>query len=293
MGVLQKILTPSLETKTEGAEKFCAYSLKNMPKNRDGESITVYGIQDDSQYVDLDFKDEGVYLSDGLAEKYNIHIGDELTLKEPYADDTYTFKVTGTYDYPAALAVFMPIQEYRGNFDKSEDYFNGYFSDEEIKDIDERYIATTITEDDLTKVSRQLTVSMGSMFYLVNIFAVILFAILIYLLTKLIIEKNSASISMVKILGYENKEIISLYLTSTTWVVIFSIILSLAAASWIMTAIYKVIMMDFSGWLTLYLDPVIYPEMVAMGLGVYGFVAAMQYRKIKKIPMDQALKNVE
>ena len=293
MGVLQKILTPSLETKTEGAEKFCVYSLKNMPKNRDGESITIYGIQDDSQYVDLDFKDEGVYLSDGLAEKYNIHIGDELTLKEPYADDTYTFQVAGTYDYPAALAVFMPIQEYRGNFDKSEDYFNGYFSDEEIKDIDERYIATTITEDDLTKVSRQLTVSMGSMFYLVNMFAVILFAILIYLLTKLIIEKNSASISMVKILGYENKEIISLYFTSTTWVVIFSIILSLAAASWIMTAIYKVIMMDFSGWLTLYLDPVIYPEMVAMGLGVYGFVAAMQYRKIKKIPMDQALKNVE
>ena len=98
---------------------------------------------------------------------------------------------------------------------------------------------------------------------------------------------------MVKILGYENKEIISLYLTSTTWVVIFSILLSLAAASWMMSVLYKVLMMDFSGWLTLYLDPVIYPEMAAMGLGVYGIVAAMQYRKIKKIPMDQALKNVE
>ena len=35
------------------------------------------------------------------------------------------------------------------------------------------------------------------------------------------------------------------------------------------------------------------PEMAAMGLVVYGIVAAMQYRKIKKIPMDQALKNVE
>ena len=171
--------------------------------------------------------------------------------------------------------------------------FKEICKNEEIKDIDEQYIATTITEDDLTKVSRQLTVSMGSMFYLVNMFEVFLFAILSYLLTFLIIVNISASISMVKILGYENKEIISLYLTSTTWVVIFSIILSLAAASWIMTAIYKVIMMYFSGWLTLYLDPVIYPEMVAMGLGVYGIVAAMQYRKIKKIPMDQALKNVE
>ena len=37
---------------------------------------------------------------------------------------------------------------------------------------------------------------------------VILFALLIYLLTKLIIEKNASSISMVKILGYKNREIV-------------------------------------------------------------------------------------
>ena len=92
--------------------------------------------------------------------------------------------------------------------------FNGYFSREKITDLDENLIATTITEDDLTKVSRQLDVSMGEMFQLINIFAVVLFALLIYLLTKLIIEKNANAISMVKILGYENREINSLYLTS-------------------------------------------------------------------------------
>ena len=54
-------------------------------------------------------------------------------------------------------------------------------------------------------------------------FSVILFALLIYLLTKLIIEKNATAISMVKILGYQNREIMSLYLTSTTWVVVISI----------------------------------------------------------------------
>ena len=55
---------------------------------------------------------------------------------------------------------------------------------------------------------------MGNMFQLINVFAVVLFALLIYLLTKLIIEKNEHSISMVKILGYENDEIIRLYLVS-------------------------------------------------------------------------------
>ena len=83
----------------------------------------------------------------------------------------------------------------------------------------------------MTKISRQLNVSMGEMFQLINVFSIVLFMLLIYLLTKLIIEKNTTSISMVKILGYENREIWSLYLTATTWVVIVSIGVSLIIAS--------------------------------------------------------------
>ncbi len=63
-------------------------------------------------------------------------------------------------------------------FGKSDDYFNGYFSPgKEITDLDEDLIAATITEDDLTKISRQLDVSMGEMFQLINVFSVILFAL--------------------------------------------------------------------------------------------------------------------
>ena len=53
-----------------------------------------------------------------------------------------------------------------------------------------------------------------------QILCILLSAVLIYLLTKLIIEKNENAISMTKILGYENKEIASLYLLSTTIMVV-------------------------------------------------------------------------
>lgn len=76
-----------------------------------------------------------------------------------------------------------------------------------ITDLKDDYITSTITQDDLTKVSRQLNVSMGKMFYLVEGFAMVMFIMLIYLLTKMIIENNKVSISMVKILGYTSKEI--------------------------------------------------------------------------------------
>ena len=42
---------------------------------------------------------------------------------------------------------------------------------------------------------------------LVNGFAIAIYMILIYLLSKIIIEKNAQSISMTKILGYTNGEI--------------------------------------------------------------------------------------
>ena len=43
-----------------------------------------------------------------------------------------------------------------------------------------------------------------------------MFMLLVYLLTKLIVERNTISISMVKILGYDGREIGKLYLSSTT-----------------------------------------------------------------------------
>ena len=41
----------------------------------------------------------------------------------------------------------------------------GIYDFVKITDLKDDYIASTITQDDLTKVSRQLNVSMGEMFY--------------------------------------------------------------------------------------------------------------------------------
>ena len=293
MGIVHKLLTPSLKTNTEDVETFALTSLKNIPKNRAGESISVYGIQKDSKYVSAELFEDGVTISDGYAEKYGMKVGDTLELKEPYEDKTYSFEVKSIYAYPGALAVFLPMDVFCEKFDHPEDYFNGYFSNEPITDLEESYIATKITEDDMTKISRQLNVSMGEMFQLINVFSIVLFMLLIYLLTKLIIEKNTTSISMVKILGYENREILSLYLTATTGVVIVSIGVSLIIASALIRQIYVIMLSEYSGWLTYYIDPAIYGKMYLMGLAAYAVIAVLQFRHIQKIPMDEALKNVE
>ena len=62
---------------------------------------------------------------------------------------------------------------------------------ESIANIDEKYVATKLTQNDMTIVADQLTDSMGRMFYIWLVFAVALYMLMVYLLSKIILEKNS------------------------------------------------------------------------------------------------------
>lgn len=299
-----------VETDNPDAEKFSAYSLKTTDKEYKEEEILLYGLADNSRYLPIDFQETATdkdvskkedasdatpaYISSAYADKYLLDIGDEITLKEAYEDDTYTFSIEGIYDYEGGLTVFLPQNTLNELFDLGSDYFSGYLSDSEITDINQKYIGSVIDLDSLSKISRQLNVSMGSMMYLLDGFSIVLFMILIYLLSKIIIEKNAQSISMTKILGYSDREISSLYLLSTTIMVVIFLLLSFPIETVLMKALFHGIMISsISGWIPLYIDPILYVKMFLLGFGTYLLVALIEYRRIKKVPMDQALKNIE
>lgn len=291
----QYVLKVPVEVDNDEAEKYCAKTLSIIDGRLKSEDVLIYGAANNSRYIDInsnELKPGEVYVSNGYAEKFRINNGDKITLKEKYEDKEYTFTVKGMYDYPSSFAIFMSDDYFKDIFDKAEDYYSGYLSSEKL-DIDEKYVATEITLDDLTKVSRQLDRSMGTSFELVKIFAVVLFAVLMFLLTKLIVEKNSTSISMVKILGYSNREISRLYVTSTTIVVVISVIINIMLSVVIMNWLFRVFMEQMSGWISCYYAPYVFVLMFVLNVGVYALISVFMMYKIKKIPMDEALKNVE
>lgn len=291
----QYVLKVPVEVDNDEAEKYCAKTLSTIDGRLKSEDVLIYGAANNSRYIDInsnELKPGEVYVSNGYAEKFRINKGDKITLKEKYEDKEYTFTVKGMYDYPSSFAIFMSDDYFKDIFDKAEDYYSGYLSSEKL-DIDEKYVATEITLDDLTKVSRQLDRSMGTSFELVKIFAVVLFAVLMFLLTKLIVEKNSTSISMVKILGYSNREISRLYVTSTTIVVVISVIINIILSVVIMNWLFRVFMEQMSGWISCYYAPYVFVLMFVLNVGVYALISVFMMYKIKKIPMDEALKNVE
>lgn len=285
-----------MDTRTDNkdAEKFSAYSLNTMPGKYKSEEIVLYGVEPDSQYIHADLSGDGVYISSAYADKFRIKKGDIITLKEKYEKDEYSFKVDGIYDYTASLCVFMERDKLNEVFDLGDDYFGGYFSDTEIKDIDSKYIGSVIDLESLTKISRQLDVSMGDMMGMMYGFSVIIFLVVIYLLSKVIIEKNAQAISMTKILGYTDGEISRLYILSTSLVVVICLLLSLPIERQIMEVLFREMMLSsISGWITMWVDPMIYVKMMAIGIATYAVVAVLEFRRIRHVPMDEALKNVE
>lgn len=285
-----------ITTGNKDAEKFNMTSLQHKSDTLD-EEISVYGIEDDSRYVKISdlsaLKGNEAYISASYADKYSLSVGEAVVLDEKYENKQYEFEVAGIYDHSQTLAVFLSNEQYCEIFDMDSDAFTGYLSDSEITDIDEDEIATVITEHDITKMCDQLDHSMGSYMTYFQYLCILLSAVLIYLLTKLIIEKNENAISMTKILGYENREIASLYLLSTTIVLVVIDVASVILGVVIMKAVWRIMLFSYSGWYAFRISTMGYVKMFLFILIGYLLVMVLDFRRIKRIPMDQALKNVE
>lgn len=289
----QYMLKGDARTSNKDAEKFAACTMNTYMDGYNQEAATVYGIFDDSRYIKEKLPAKGAVISSGMAEKYKLKDGDDFLLKEQYEDKLIKLQVRGILDSPTTIGVYLSHSYYEDIFDVDKDYYCAYFSDSKIEDISDNKIFHCITEKDMTKMADQLKVSMGDMFTIVEAFAVVMFILVVYLLTKIILERNSTSISMVKILGYEDREIGQLYLVATSWVVILAVIISFALVTELIRLIFVAFMKGYSGWIPFGISTETYVQCFILAIVSYLVVAAMQMRRIKKVPMDEALKNVE
>ena len=135
--------------------------------------------------------------------------------------------------------------------------------------------------------------SMGGYMDIFKYALIVLSAALIYLLAKIIIEKNEHSISMAKILGFKNGEISSLYILPTAIVVIIFAAISFVIGYYLMIWIFHIFMIQMDGYFAFFMKPESMLLAILYLLIGYSFVSILDFIRIKKIPLDVALKNVE
>ena len=94
-------------------------------------------------------------------------------------------------------------------------------------------------------------------------------------------------------IGYENREIARLYLLSTTIVLVLIDAVSVWLGAAAMKLAWREIMFSYSGWFAFHMEPAGYVKMFVFVLLGYAIVTIFDFRRIRKIPMDEALKSAE
>ena len=98
---------------------------------------------------------------------------------------------------------------------------------------------------------------------------------------------------MVKILGFKNSEVGSLYIVPTAMIVTVVTFISFIAGRFLMKIVFKVFMLQMDGYFSFYMKPSsMVLSMLYLLIG-YLFVSFIDYSRIKKIPLDVALKNAD
>lgn len=105
------------------------------------------------------------------------------------------------------------------------------------------------------------------------------------------IDKNALSISLTKILGFNNKEMILLYLMPIAFCVIVFEIITLLLDNYLLDVVWNmVVAMEMSGYLGYQGSPIVLVELFVSGMILMFVLGLIEYRYIKKIPMDMVLK---
>lgn len=257
--------------------------------------VTVLGITEDNPFFDVNLKDTSsqVVISSAIAYKYGLKVGDVITLKDEEADKLYAFEIYDITQYSPSFMVFMPYDKALELFGEPDDYYNVVFSDHDLE-IESGRLYSTITKTDVEKAAGIFVNQMQGMIITLGTVSVIIFAIVLYLMMKVMIDRSAFSISLIKIFGYRDKELKKMYLDGNFYVIAIGALLSVPLGKIIMDAIYGPaftpnvacgVDKSFSVW--------IYLGIFALVFILYFIINHLLVRRIRKMIPAEVLKNRE
>lgn len=286
----------NVEDNIEGVEKITISSSQvYIPIRGEKEDVSIIGTTDKSKFfknIKLSNEKNQVIVSESLCKKANIKVGDNIDVWDKFTGKKKTYKVYDVYNYPATLAIFMMKENLNDVINKDKNYFNAYLSDHKL-DIDENFVATVIDESTAGDAGKQLKEIMGPLIGVFTVVSTIFFFVIMFMLSKLIMEKNSLNIAYLKIFGYKTKEIRNFYMGGSTVVLLISVFLGVPLELKSLEYISLLAMAKFNGYFEMTIDNSSIITAVIVPIIVYIVVVILQMKRISRMNFSEALKNRE
>lgn len=303
----------SFDNKDESSEYILSTTLeldKIIDKNNKEKkiekdtTITINGIDKESKYIKLldennkniiNKLEDGIILNKNAKENLKLEIGDRIKVK--YKDLTLEYKIVDFNEEYMGITGYVKREDLatKLNVDKNS-YTTIYSNNNKYNEMDKltkeeaEKITYLLSVDDLKEnINKQMDRFNGSI-YIVIFFASLMTLIIIAVIANIVVEENKKTISLMKVLGYENKRISNIVLNIYTPFIIIAYILSVPVMISILKLIIKAIVGDIGVTIPISIDPLI-SLLGLIGLLIAYYVALFMSKKIlNKIPLAVALK---
>lgn len=273
-----------------------AFSISSFALQSDNKTaFEVIGINKDSKYILL--KDSTgnklsaseVIATRPLADKLGIRPGDEIRTVNKLDSREYTIKVDSIAETYVGEYIYMPLDKFNAILNLPENSYMGLFSSDKL-DVPQNKLLSSATIGESMKSFESITQPLMDAVGIMAFMSFIIGLIVIYVVTSLIIEENREGISLMKVFGYRKKEVNSLILNSSTYLVVLGYIagvpLILAALKAMFDSVTR--SMNFS-----------FPVTIDYAYILIGFVVIyltyeisklLSRRKVSRISMSEILK---
>lgn len=281
------------ETVPEGGYEAFTKTVKkeNMGYNLE---IAILGITKDNPFFDVTLTDSksDVVISSAMAEKYDLKKGDVFVVEDEEAKMHYAFTVNDITQYATSFYIFMDIDCMREMFGEDEDYYNQVFSDTEL-DIETGRLYGVTTKKDIEKSADVFIQQMMPMVVMMTVVSSLIFAVVMYLMMKVMIDRCAFHISMVKVFGYRTKEIKKLYLDGNFYVIAVGASICIPLAKKCMDLMYPFMVSNVSCGMNLHYPWQMYAIVYVGVLVMYFVINRLLTRKLNKVNLAEVLKNRE
>ena len=141
----------------------------------------------------------------------NVKAGDDFVLLNPYTLEEFSVKIKGIINNDMQNAIFCNKKNASKILGIDENYSNVIMSDVPL-DIPESKIIRTIKKADSKESFENMSSQMDVMIYFLIAIGIIICVASIYIAVNMLISENKSNISMLKVLGYDDKMINSIVL---------------------------------------------------------------------------------
>ena len=278
----------------ETSESF-GIEIKNVDK-KETNTLTVNDAPNKLKYTNhnkeyMDLKDDGIYITEKLSEKYGLKVGDEITWHIFGDDNWYTCKIAGLNRDPQNQQLNMTRKYY-------ESLGLTYKADTVYTDEN---LINTKTIDGVDTIQSIATLKQGmesmletteTMVVLLIFLSAILGFVIIYNLGILSFTEKQYQFATLKVLGFKDKQIKNIFVKQNLWLTVAGIVIGLPLGFWMLDYIFKSALgenYDFNAYINL----VSYLYATVGSLVVSVVVNKVLSRKVKKIDMVSSLKGNE